>query len=117
MLSFLAVANLLKAAVKWANLWPHAVAMLTAYNVPFGPFGEGKRALQARVGVMDWMLVSDAESDPLFAQMYERILFDRGEISHKDEEGYKESIWSGLRDHPMWHTQGSVVNMNRPPAV
>jgi hypothetical protein len=98
---------------KSAGLWSHCALMMSAFNVPTTPFGEGKRAFQTRDAVEDWMAVSDPEHDILFNELYPRILEDRGELHKVHEEHHREAVWEHIKHHPMWDTRGETVNMNR----
>lgn len=87
--------------------------MLTAYNVPMGPYGEGKRSYQASEGMKEWFQHGDPNSDPLFGNYFEAILRDQDALHRLHDHGVRTEVWNEMHNHPMWSHEPEKVNMNR----
>ena len=89
------------------------MAMMTAFNTPLTPYGEGRRSVEAREAMADWKAHADCQTDPIFNDLFVKILQDRGEQHRLHEDGVREEIWADLVGHAMWQKEATKCNMTR----
>ncbi len=103
----------MQGAIKTAGLWPHCVAMMTGYNVPLTPFGEGRRHREAEAAIADYALHCDPTSDPIYTELFRRILEDRDMVGAAHDANIRQEVWEDVVNHEMWRKGASKVNMTR----
>ncbi len=66
---------------------------MTGFNVPLTPFGEGRRAREAEEAIRDFGLIADPSQDPIFSELFLRILDDRDETSSYHDHNVRDRVF------------------------
>lgn len=63
------------------------------------PWGEGRRAIEAREAIADYMKVSDGANDPILLEFLDKIFANRGVRRRRHAAGVAEEIFQDIGAH------------------
>lgn len=100
------------AGLKSAQLWPHTLMCMMAFNARHGPWASDARLWQVHDAMTEYFELEGHSSCPLFKAYMPGFIKDRRCGSLVDEHTAEE-IWQDMACLRIWEKKGSSVNLNR----